>query len=55
MEQKKRGRKTDDPKPNKVTFKMNDVTLQTLDDYCKRHNKCRSEAIRDGIELLKDK
>ena len=41
----KAGRPTDDPKPHKLTVKVNDTTLSILDDYCKRTNKSRAEGI----------
>ena len=52
---KKIGRPTNDPKPNKVTVKVSNETLNILDDYCKRNNKTRAEGIRDGLNSLKDK
>lgn len=52
---KKLGRPTDSPKINMIRARVNDSTLQILDEYCKENNKNRAEGIRDGIGLLKDK
>ena len=54
-EKKMMGRPTDDPKPHKVSARLNDEGLKTLDDYCKRKNICRPEGIRQAINHLKDK
>ncbi len=51
---KKMGRPTDNPKRYEVKARVNNVTLQILDDYCAKNNKNRAEGIRDGIHKLKD-
>lgn len=55
MSQKKKGRPTDNPKPNKLQLRVDDEDLKTLDDYCKRTGKNRTDGLRDGIKALKDK
>lgn len=54
-EKKKMGRPTNDPKPHKVTARLNDEGLKILDDYCKSKDICRPEGIRQAINHLKDK
>lgn len=53
-EKKKMGRPTDDPKPHKVSARLNDEGLKILDDYCKRKNINHPEGIRQAIYHLKD-
>ena len=55
MSQNKKGRPTDNPKPHKLQLRVGDEDLKTLDDYCKRKNKSRTDGLRDGIKALKDK
>lgn len=54
-EKKKIGRPTDSPKRNEIKVRLDDTTLQTLDDYCKRKEVTRVQGIRDGINALKNK
>lgn len=51
---KKIGRPTDSPKRHSVKARVDDQTLQILDQYCKENDKNRAEGIRDGIQRLKD-
>lgn len=55
MSPAKRGRPTDNPKPHKLQLRVDDEDLKTLDDYCMRKNKSRTDGLRDGIKALKDK
>lgn len=55
MVAKKMGRPTDDPKPIKVTARINEETLNILKTYCKKKNITQAQGIRDGIHFLKDK
>lgn len=52
---KKIGRPTKDPKPFKLTVRINEECKMILDDYCKRHEKTLVEGVRDGIISLKNK
>lgn len=52
---KKMGRPTDNPKPNKVTIRMDNDTLEKLDNYCRYNDIERSEGIRRAIHKLDDK
>lgn len=54
MADKKMGRPTDNPKPNKITVRMDNGTLEKLDDYCKKRTMERSEGIREAIHQLDD-
>ena len=53
-EKKKMGRPTDDPKPHKITARLNEEGLKILDDYCERKNIGRPEGIRRAVARLKD-
>lgn len=55
MSQPKRGRPTENPKPHKLQLRVDDEDLKTLDEYCERHNKSRTDGLRDGIKTLKNK
>lgn len=47
--------KADNPKCNDVKVRVDNHTLEKLDEYCKKHGVTRAEAIREGINLLFDK
>jgi len=51
---KKMGRPTENPKPHKLTVRLDDKGLKILDEYCKKHQLTRMEGIRHGIYRLKD-
>lgn len=51
-EKKKMGRPTDNPRPNKISVRISDENKELLEDYCKKNNMNRSEAINIGIQLL---
>lgn len=40
------------PKNNDIKVRIDDETLQRLDEYCREHEIVRAEAIRQGIHLL---
>lgn len=44
--------KSDNPKADKFSFRLNADTVKALDEYCEKHSVSRSEAIRLGIEAL---
>ncbi|MGG6314393.1 CopG family transcriptional regulator [Paenibacillus macerans] len=52
MADKKMGRPTDNPKPNKITIRIDNDTLKKLDDYCKNNDIERSEGVRRAIHKL---
>lgn len=47
------GRPTDNPKPHKITVRIDDINKKILDDYCKQENVSQMEAVRRGISKLK--
>ena len=51
---KKLGRPTDNPKPHKLTVRLDDRGLEILDNYCRKNNITRMEGIRQGIYKLDD-
>lgn len=51
---KKRGPKTDNPKPHRMAVKYDEECKQILDAYCEQENVNKMEAARRGILKLKD-
>ena len=52
MGERKRGRPTDNPKPFRIAVKMDAITKDILDSYCKQENVNQMEAARRGIRKL---
>lgn len=50
----KLGRPTDNPRPHKISIRINDESKNTLEAYCSQENVTKTEAIERGISLLKD-
>ena len=46
------GRPTDNPKPYKITVRLDEAAQKTLEAYCKQENIERGEAVRRGIKKL---
>ncbi len=44
--------KSDNPKADKFSFRLDGATVEALDGYCKKHGINRSEAIRLAVEAL---
>lgn len=44
--------KSDNPKADKFSFRLDGATVKALDDYCEKHSINRSEAIRLAVEAL---
>ena len=44
--------KSDKPKSNRFSIRLDDETEQKLEMYCKEHRITKGEAIRQGIHLL---
>ncbi len=44
--------KIDNPKAQKLSFRLDESTIRILDTYCEKNNITRSEAIRIGVEAL---
>ena len=54
MTDKKIGRPTNNPKPTKLTVRVDDEAIAILDEYCRIKNIQRAEGVRVGIKKLKD-
>ncbi len=48
------GRPTDNPRPHKLSIRLNDESLETLEAYCKQEETNKTEAIERAIGKLKD-
>lgn len=48
----KLGRPTDNPKPHKITVRLDEEAETTLRQYCKQEAVERGEAVRRGIKKL---
>lgn len=46
------GRPTDNPKPYKITTRIDEECKTILDDYCKQEKITQMEAVRRGIKKL---
>ena len=44
--------KSDKPKSNRFSIRLDDETEQKLEMYCNEHRITKGEAIRQGIHLL---
>ena len=54
MANKKMGRPTDNPKPFRLSVRVDRETLEVLDAYCKKKGINRMEGTRQGIQRLKE-
>lgn len=52
---KKMGRPTNDPKPIKITARINEQALVILKDYCEKNSITQAQGIRDALNYLKNK
>lgn len=50
---KKMGRPTDNPLTHDIKVRVDNETLLFLNEYCLKNNVKRAEAIREGINLLR--
>lgn len=48
----KMGRPTDNPKPYKITVRLDNDSHEIIQRYCKQENIEKGEAIRRGVKLL---
>lgn len=48
------GRPTDNPKPYKMSLRLDEESKSILDKYCKQENITQMEAARRGIKKLKN-
>ena len=54
MPAKKMGRPTDNPRPHKISIRINDRSKQILENYCLQKSVNKTAAIEHGIEKLED-
>lgn len=52
---KKMGRPTNNPRPNKISIRISDEDKNILEDYCEKENINKTEAISKGIKSLESK
>ena len=52
MSEKKIGRPTDNPKPHRITVRLDDDTHIKLNQCCEKLDKGVSEVVRDGIDCI---
>lgn len=46
------GRPTDNPKPYKITVRLDEESKNILDVYCKQENVEKGETVRRGLKKL---
>lgn len=51
---KKVGRPTDNPRPHKISIRINDSSKEILENYCTEFNVSKTEAVERGIKKLED-
>lgn len=44
--------KSEKPKSNRFSIRLDDETEENLNNYCSEHNITKGEAVRQGIHLL---
>lgn len=54
MADMKIGRPTQNPRPHKISIRLNDESKMILEKYCAAFNVNKTEAIERGIKKLKD-
>lgn len=47
------GRPTDNPRPHKISIRINDESKKILESYCEQENVTKTEAIERGKGKLK--
>ena len=47
--------KSDNPKSERITVRLDSEYTEILDDYCTKKQINRAEGIRQGIKMLKEK
>ena len=47
--------KSENPKSNRITVRIDDETMKTLNEYCLKENVEKAEAIRRGIKKIGQK
>lgn len=49
------GRPTNNPKEERVTVRLDQESIEILNNYCQKTGEKRAEALRKGIKGLKNK
>jgi metal-responsive CopG/Arc/MetJ family transcriptional regulator len=49
----KMGRPTDNPKPERISVRLDEECIEVLNQYCEETKVTRVEAVRQGIKKLK--
>ena len=49
------GRPTDNPKPYKLSMRLDENTRKILDKYCEQEKVSQTDAIRQAIKLLEER
>ena len=49
------GRPTDNPKPYKLSMRLDESTRKILDKYCEQEKISQTEAVRCAIKLLEER
>lgn len=52
MSELKLGRPTDNPRPHKISIRINDESKKIIDSYCEQYHVNKTEAIERGIKKL---
>ncbi len=52
MSDKKRGRPTENPKPYRVTARLDEASKRVLDAYCSQEKISKMEGVRRGVIKL---
>lgn len=48
------GRPTNEPKPNRIVVRISDQQKELLNEYCEQKQVNKMQAIRNGIDKLKE-
>lgn len=51
-EKKKMGRPTENPRPHKISIRINEKSKETLEMYCEKYDVNMTEAIERAIKKL---
>ena len=54
MQSKKIGRPTNNPRPHKISIRINDDSKRILEKYCAEKSVNKTEAVERGIKRLED-
>lgn len=52
MSDTKMGRPTDNPRPNRITVRLSNEEMESLDRYCLERKTTRTDVAREGIQMV---